>query len=167
MLTTEALKSLFSYNKETGIFTRINNSYRKNNAGETIGYKNKKGYISVEVKVKGVKQKLLAHRLAYTFTFGEIPQGMQIDHIDGDRSNNKINNLRCVTPRGNSENQKNAMPFNQTKLIGVSFYKRDNIFTAQINVNGKKKHLGRFKTAEEANIAYVKAKRVFHNTCTI
>ena len=44
------------------------------------------------------------HRLVYMTFMGEIPEGMQIDHIDGNASNNSLNNLRCVTPKENSNN---------------------------------------------------------------
>ena len=66
--------------------------------------KSKHGYIEVPLSKNGKKNFFYVHRLVYTAFNGPIPEGMQIDHIDGDKTNNNLRNLRAVTPRENSSN---------------------------------------------------------------
>ena len=66
--------------------------------------KTKYGYICVPLSKNGKKIFFYVHRLVYTAFNGPIPEGMQIDHIDGDKSNNKLTNLRAVSPKVNSNN---------------------------------------------------------------
>ena len=79
----------------------------------------------------------------------------QIDHIDINKSNNKIENLRVVN---NSQNQrnKNKLKNCSSKFIGVSWFKRDKKWISHIKINGIVKHLGLFHTEEEAHLVYQK-----------
>lgn len=81
-------------------------------------------------------------------------EGMQIDHIDGNGLNNQKSNLRFVTVRQNAQNKKNI---NKTsKYPGVRWDKDRNKWRANIYINGKTKHLGRFESEEDAFCAYRK-----------
>jgi hypothetical protein len=81
----------------------------------------------------------------------KTPQGFQTDHINGDRLDNRSENLRIVTSQRNKWNS--SMPFNNTSgYKGVS--KRNNKWEASIHLNDKKFHLGYFSTKEEAANAY-------------
>ena len=71
-----------------------------------------------------------------------------IDYRDHDGLNNRLSNLRIVTNRQNCENKLHNR--NKHGLVGISFHKRDKVFTATIQVNSKNKHVGNFKTKEEA-----------------
>lgn len=103
-----------------------------------------------------------AHRLAWLIYYGTWPKD-QIDHIDGDRSNNRIANLREATHDENCENQHRAQSDNYTTgLLGASFDKRKRVFRASIMVKKVVYRLGTFKTAEEAHQAYLAAKRQLH-----
>ncbi len=91
MITQKELKRQLNYNKETGIFTRlISNSYSVN-VGDIAGYLMKTGYVSVSINNKAY----LCHRLAYLYVNGYMPK--LVDHIDRDKTNNAINNLRPTT----------------------------------------------------------------------
>ena len=111
------------------------------------------GYKIVRIDDKMYK----LHRvIAYLFLGLDIEnKNKQIDHINGNRSDNRLENLRIVN------NQQNH--FNQTKAKGYS--KRGNKFIAYIKINGKSIHLGCFNTEEEAHNAYLEAKEIYHKIC--
>jgi hypothetical protein len=96
--------------------------------------------------------KLLQHQFIYYTATGKIVE--QIDHINGDKTDNRIVNLREVT---NQQNQ-----HNQTKAKGYNWNKKANKWQSQIRLNNKKIHLGLFDTEVEARNAYLKAKEVYH-----
>jgi hypothetical protein len=162
MLTQIELKKLLNYDEKTGIFTRLiaRNQFK---IGEIAGGLDvSTGYIRLRIAGKSYR----AHRLAWLYTHGSWPI-KYIDHINGDKTDNSILNLRDVTPSGNRQNQRVASKTNKTTgLIGISVYSIGR-YRAQISVYGKNKHLGLFDTPEEAHQAYLNAKRVLHATCTI
>ena len=94
-----------------------------------------------------------AHRLIWFMFNGSIPEGFMIDHIDLDKGNNRIENLRLITKSGNSQN---------SKCKGYFWDTRANKWRAGIKIDGKSKHLGFFLDEQAARIAYVEAKRVLH-----
>lgn len=161
MLTQAKIKSILHYNPDTGIFTRLHNSYRSNNAGKEVGYIGKKGYIRLDITIDGIKHKLLAHRIAWLYMTGEIPSEC-IDHIDENKTNNSFKNLRQATNAQNHQNRSNITSRSSTGFVGVSYFKRDGNYSAQIVVNGKNKHIGYFDTAEEASKAYLSVKEKYH-----
>ena len=106
-----------------------------------------------------------AHRLAWLYVHGAWPTG-QIDHINGDRGDNRISNLRDVTPALNTQNQRRAARSNKSSgLLGVTANRGR--WLAQISIGGKSRNLGRYATPEEAHAVYVAAKRVLHAGCTL
>lgn len=115
----------------------------KNIANDSDGY--------CRVKFKG--RKVQYHRIIWILLNGDIPVGMEVDHIDGDRLNNDINNLRLVSHRENSQNR---VEHRNGKLVGCYYNKRDRKWYAKIQVNGKQKHLGYFPTEQEAHDIYKK-----------
>ena len=88
-----------------------------------------------------------------------------IDHINGDRKDNRIVNLRDATAKINAQNIRKAPVNSSTGYLGVT--KKGSKYRAQISLNGSKKHLGYFDTAEEAHERYVEMKRILHPGCTI
>jgi hypothetical protein len=92
-MDVKQLKESFSYNFSTGVFTRLN---RKNSHGSLDGY----GYLILKIKRKQYK----AHRMAWLYHYGEMP-ALNIDHINGDRLDNRIENLRSVSQLINNRNQ--------------------------------------------------------------
>jgi hypothetical protein len=86
-----------------------------------------------------------------------------IDHINGNPLDNRFKNLRLSNHKLNGQNQKAYRPKNKsTQLLGASWHKRHKRFISFIKVDGKRKHLGYFDTAEEAHAAYITAKRILH-----
>jgi len=112
--------------------------------GKTAGVVDFYGYINIMIRGKNYK----AHRLAFLMTYERWPIG-EIDHIDGNPSNNRIENLREVTAVQNCRNQKRHND-STTGVTGVSFDKARKKYVAYIYVNGKLVHLGRFSTIPEA-----------------
>lgn len=99
----------------------------------------------------------LAHRVVFLFANGEWPQG-QVDHINGDRADNRIENLRDVTPSGNARNQA-ICKINTSGFTGVAFHKKSQRWVAYIRVNGKRQHIGMFGCKTAAIFARIKANR--------
>jgi hypothetical protein len=114
-----------------------------------VAYKNydRDGYIRVRFDGKEYR----AHRLIWELHFGEIPENMFIDHIDGNPKNNDINNLRLVTRQQNNANRsdKKGLP------KGVSMY--GGKFRVRISYLGEAYSLGTFDTVEEAEKEYKEA----------
>ena len=155
MLTQNHLKSLLDYAPDTGAFTwRV--SRGKATRGAVAGSLSHDGYMRICID----RNMYLAHRLAFLYVNGKFPKDC-IDHINGNKADNRISNLREASPAENSQNIKCYMT-NTSGFTGVYFNKRHNKFYARINYSGKRKHLGHFDTAELASEAYKEAKQAFH-----
>jgi hypothetical protein len=163
MITQETLKEVLHYDPKTGLFTRLKGGSGPNNfIGAIAGFLDDKGYVQICIKNKYYR----AHRLAFLYMIGKFPL-LYVDHIDGIKTNNKWNNLREATNSQNLQNQKKANSTNlSTGLLGA--HKRKNgLITASIMLNGKLKHLGYFKTSEEAHERYLEEKRRIHEFNTL
>ena len=106
--------------------------------------RDKLSYICIRVKGK----LNLAHRLAWLYVYGLWPKGV-IDHIDGNGTNNSISNLRDVSCKINSRNQKKSS-LNKSGFTGVRPYGKNGKFRAELKLKRKTLHIGVFDTAEEA-----------------
>lgn len=152
--------NVLDYCPRTGVFTWKVSPGPTDVAGNVAGHLNDEGYIIISIGYKNYK----AHRLAWLCTYGELPSSM-LDHINGNRSDNRIENLRQVT---NCVNQRNVVAANSNSksgLRGAAWSKSVKKWRAQIKVNGKDVSLGYFDTKEEAHEAYMKAKRQHHPEC--
>lgn len=148
-------RSVLEYNPETGLFVWKETLSFRRTRGKVAGHVLENGYIQI-----GVKKKLyLAHRLAWMMHYGKWPSRI-IDHINGNPSDNRICNLRDVEDHVNSENRRRARSDCESGLIGAMKNKKG--WMAKITAKGKKYYLGTFKTPEEANSAYMKAKKELH-----
>lgn len=161
-LTQSRLKELYSYDGESGTFTRLKTVGGRWLAGAVVGAKNSSGYI--QIRIDGGRY--LAHRLAFFYANGSWPIG-EIDHIDGEKRNNKLSNLRDVTHSENMQNQLVAHGRTKSNRLGAHYQSRSNKWLAQIVLSGNLVHLGSFDTPELAHEAYLLAKRQLHSTCTI
>lgn len=139
----ETAHKLFTYDPETGELRNRTNRQRAR-VGALSGAMNIDGYRRVEVKNKTY----LAHRLIWLLQYKEFPPN-QIDHIDGDRSNNRLINLRNVLPVENSLNQKKYKN-NKSGVAGVYWDESEGKWHAQINSPDGQKRLGRTKDFFEA-----------------
>lgn len=148
MITQEQLKEVLNYDPETGLFTWIKKrGHKKNTAGGK-----RLGYISIGVGFRLYQ----AHRLAWLYMTGEWPKFL--DHIDGDRSNNRFSNLRIATASQNAANAKRSAT-NTSGFKGVTWHKGAKKWMAQIVVREERKYLGLFDRVEDAHQAYVSAAR--------
>jgi hypothetical protein len=144
--TIDELKALLAYDPETGIVTYRVKRYTRNAgapAGSIDGI-----YLRVGINRRDYK----LHRVAWALHYGEWPS-LEIDHINGVGTDNRIANLRNVTHAQNLKNCK--IPKNNTTgLKGVFYCKRDKTWSAKIRVDYQTKCLGTFRTKEEAAQAY-------------
>jgi hypothetical protein len=160
MLTQERLKELLDYDQETGIFV-WKEPITNISVGVVAGTLNDQGYLIIGLD----NERYRAHRLAWFYVYGKWPDN-QIDHRDHNRSNNRIKNLRDFTHSENNQNQICAQDKNKsTKLLGA--YPNGSGFMARIQVNGKDKYLGTFRSPEAAHAAYILAKRELHRGCML
>ena len=124
------------------------------------------GYINNGYRTARIKGKAWAvHRVIWAMHNGPLPGILEIDHIDGNPLNNRLENLRAVTRQMNTQNLHRARKDSITGLAGT--YPNGNGFSARIRVHGREKHLGTFPTAEDAHTVYVDAKRKLHAGCVI
>ena len=146
-LSKDTLNEMFTY-KDGELFW---NYTHKNGVQEGSLAGCKRGQYRV-VTINGKMH--LMHRVIYIMHNGHIPQRLQIDHIDRNKLNNRIENLRLVTHQENG--------FNRDDQKGYYFVKSRNNYRARIVVDGKTISLGSFKTEQEAREAYLKAKAEYH-----
>lgn len=112
------------------------------------------GYLKVMLCKNGIVKTKFIHRLIAEYFIPNPNNLPQVDHIDGNRQNNNINNLRWVT------NQQNH--FNETKAKGYTWDKKRKKWYARIMIDGKKKFLGYYNNEQEAREAYLAAKEKYH-----
>lgn len=143
------LRSALHYDPETGILTwRVTYPSVKRCAGDVAGYLGNKGYI----KIGFDGRYWLAHRLAWAIVHGILPAApQQIDHINRIRHDNRLSNLRVVSPR---QNQLNIARPILHEFVGTTFVGKSGKWQAQCSINGRKNYLGTFDTRSEAHAAY-------------
>lgn len=158
-LTQNRIKELLEYNQETGVF--VNKVRRANQPiGKVAGCVNAIGYIKIAVDGR----QYLAHRLAWLYIHGEFPE--QIDHMNCNRGDNRIANLRPCSQKQNTQNIRGAHCDSYTGLLGI-YSLPSGRFRARIMVDGVSKHLGCFDTKEAAYNAYLLAKTQLHSFTTL
>jgi hypothetical protein len=158
-MNIEHFQLVLNYCPETGLLTwreRVSKAVKPNDiAGNFTAT-----YVTVGYRGKVYK----AHRLAWLLTHGEWPDGL-IDHINGDKHDNRLCNLRVVDKTGNSENVRKPNRRNKSGFMGVIFFQ--NKWRANITIHRKTHWLGDFSTPEEAHQVYIEAKRKHHLCCSI
>lgn len=148
------LQTLFMYDSHSGFLKRrINRG--KGRAGDVVGTKHSAGYL--QVRVDGVWE--YVHRIAYALMLEKYPE-KEIDHINGDRADNRWCNLRGASRAENMQNRPRASHSAQP-FKGVRQSPTKDKWVARIGVNRTERYLGTFATAQEANAAYKKAANQF------
>ena len=136
-----------SYDPNTGIFTRLINS-GNTKAGDKVGSYTDKGYLRVHIDGK----RIMLHRLAWFFVHGKWPVG-QIDHIDEDKTNNRITNLRDVSNRRNKFNSSKSNTSSKLGVLGVHKLPSGRYRASLCGVG-----LGTYDTIKEASKVYEEEK---------
>lgn len=146
--------SLFDVDIESGLI-RYKTENKKRKESEIAGSLSGAGY----VRIKILRQDFYAHRLIWLIANNCWPT--ELDHIDNDKTNNSIKNLREITHAENHQNKK-LQNNNRSGIAGVSELKDKRLWLARIKVMGKTIHLGKFKTIEAATKARFAAEELLH-----
>ena len=152
----ERLRELFRYEPETGLLIRIAKSSIRGNVGEVVGSKNGTGYLYACLD----SGRFLIHRIAYKMMTGVDPGEHFIDHINGDRGDNRFDNLRLVSKAENGHNSKRNSR-NTSGTVGVVWCKDIEKWVARITVDMVTHFLGYYKNLEDA-VAARKAAEKFY-----
>lgn len=150
MLTRAELKAALSYDPEMGLFHWREKVSRKVVVGSVAGSRTWAGYTQITL----FGHVCLAHRLAWLYMTGEWPS--EVDHVNGDRRDNRWCNLRECTAAQNRQNR------SASHVRGYTYYKPTGKWQARIKKDGKSIALGYYRTAEEASAAYRRAKTALH-----
>jgi hypothetical protein len=163
-LSQTLIKELFDYDPMTGILTNRVTRGASAMAGAAAGTDNGEGYLSVNL----FGQSRRVHRIAWVYVHGVWPPA-GIDHINGNRSDNRIANLRLATQAENNQIFTSLRKGKTSQFQGVYWCEprgnRRGRWRALIAVNGKKVNLGSFQFESEAADAYARAKRAMHTFC--
>lgn len=146
MLTQQEIKNLFDY-QEGIIYWKVSRSGIKHD-GNGAGCLHHNGYKVVCINGKSYR----VHRLIWIMFNGDIPNSIFVDHIDRNKLNNKIENLRLAT---NQENNRN------NSSNGFTWEPEREVFRVGIGIDGKRKHIGRYDTIIDARAAYLRARRKY------
>lgn len=155
-VSIKRLQEVFVFDPETGILRNRITRHNKAKLGDVAGMPNSNGYLLVRVD----RSVLRVHRIAWMLHYGSDADG-DIDHINGDRSDNRIENLRQATRSENLWNR-GATKINTSGAKGVSWDKRRRKWRSRIGVNYKKIVLGYFQTVAEAAEAYRNGAEKYH-----
>lgn len=156
--TQQLLHELLDYAPETGVFVwKKEATHGKSIIGKVAGGNRSRpgGYWFIGIRGFG---QLGAHRLAWIYVHGSIPEGLEIDHRDTNPENNALSNLRIATSSQQKMNKK-VQSNNRCGLKGAYYHEahKGKKWRSQIKVDGRYVFLGYFHTAEEAHIAYGRA----------
>lgn len=157
-LTQEKIKSLFEYNDNGSLSWKVKIA-DKINIGQRAGTKHSGGYWQIRI----YKKIYLEHRLVWLYHYGYLPT-CQIDHINRNKLDNRIENLR-LCPRNELDNCQNLglNPRNTSGHTGISWSKQCNKWVVQISSDGKNKSIGYFSDIEEAIKARKQAEIKYFN----
>ena len=152
------VKQYFSYCDQTGMLHSKKRQSNNSVLGKPAGWQQPNGYWRMSIQGKSYQ----AHRLVWLYHNGKMPLG-DIDHINGVKNDNRIENLRDVTHKVNTQNRNRAAKNNKLGVMGVTL--QSGKYVASIWVNGKSKRLGTFDDLELAEFVYQEAKHLYHEGC--
>ena len=158
MITYERANELFRYEPSSGKLFWKKRTARRVKVGDEAGTLCKStGYRMVFINRNGY----LVHRIAILLATGECDPGREVDHIDHDRGNNRLNNLRIVDRINNMRNI-GLMKTNKTGVTGVIYDEKYAKYRAKIHIEGKGIYLGSYDTLEEAATARAEANKRYN-----
>lgn len=146
----EELLNTFAYDQKTGLITR-------KKSGKIYTNTSPSGYITIKHKYKDYQ----ASRLIWVMMTGEDPGVQMVDHINRDRSDNRWSNLRIATTKQNAINRSGVKGYCERERV-----EGKNVYTAQIKIDGRDRHLGTYKHKSHARVAYLAVKKfLFPDFC--
>lgn len=154
----DEVRSLLDYRPDTGdLVWRVSRRGGRAKPGDVAGYLAADGYLVVSIRQRGYQ----AHRLVWLHVHGKWPE-RHIDHINGNRRDNRIGNLRDVSVQVNAQNRRKAASNNRSSgMLGV-YKATPNRWGAKIGHVNERIYLGMYPTPEQAHEAYLSAKRAMH-----
>jgi hypothetical protein len=155
-ITADLVRSLMDYNEETGLLTWKIRRGGTANSGRVVSTVAKNGYVVTSIK----NVKVYAHRIAWLHKTGEMPT-MEIDHMNGIRTDNRFCNLRLASRSLNTQNMHNRRSDNRSGHIGVSYHKATGLWRSRIHLGGKE-YAAYFKEIGDAVADREKKKKLFH-----
>lgn len=159
LLSKKEVDELFDYNPNTGDFCWKVSRSNVVKSGTPVKHVSKCGYRQVRLK----KHLWMVHRLIWLKVYGEFPDGY-IDHINGNRLDNSLINLRVVDKNKNMQNRKSANRDSKSGVLGVCYDKQSGKYRAQLVINFVKVLNKKFNTLDEAKSAYNIAKEKYCDT---
>ena len=157
MITQKRLHNLFKYRDDGKLIRKVSTS-NKVKVGSVAGWLQSSVYF--RVMIDGTTYPV--HRMIFLYHHGYLTRGLQIDHIDGNPGNNRIENLREVTQSQNMLNCK-IRSNSKSGVKGVSWDKSNSKWKAEITIKkGKYGYLGRYNTLEEAEAVVREAREKYH-----
>ena len=160
------VRELLHYDPETGIFTRRIRLAQRHKVGDRADFLVTGGHCAGYRRVSFDSERYLAHRVAWLYVHGHWPV-YDIDHINGNKDDNRIENLRDVEDVVNKQNLRKARANNRSGYLGVTTHIPGRQWRASVHLNGKRHHIGLYDSPEKAHQAYLIAKRRIHEGCTI
>ena len=148
----EWLKENINYSPETGVLTWVNKVAKCVNVGDEAGFLHGTGYRRVGRRINRKTVCYLSHRVAWYLSYSDLPE--KLDHINREKCDNRLVNLRAAT---SSENSGNMAPYKSNKSGAKGVYMRGDNYISKISISGVNVTLGAFDTIEEAAKAYDEA----------
>jgi len=152
MIDAAGVRELLDYDQATGDLRWRKRTSNRVYVGDVAGWIGDNGYRRIEID----STPYLVHRLIWLWMTGEWP-AVEVDHRDGNRANNRWDNLRAASIAQNRQNMRG-----HAAVKGAYFNKRTDRWYSAIRANGKRKHLGSFNTQSEAAAAYQRASVALH-----
>lgn len=155
-LPVAELAGCYRYDAETGLFFSLK-------SGKRAGFVDAHGSVILVPWFKG--RRFQAHRVAWAFMHTD-PLDLYVDHINGNRSDNRLANLRLATHSQNNHNM-GVGERNTSGFKGVSYSRARGKWEAKVKLGGITHHFGRHETAELANIAAIAGRAVLHGEFSV
>jgi hypothetical protein len=160
-ISQEIVKTLFDYREDGVLIRKTKVGGRSGDIGRPVGFvlkdAKRPGKMYMATKISG--QHFCIHRLIWVWHHGDWPE--QLDHIDRNTLNNKIENLRSASASKNMMNRK-TFKNNKSGYRGVSWHKTQKKWFAYVDADKKRKNLGYFDSLEEAANVANEARKTFH-----